>query len=76
MPLSERFEKAIDMAAMRAGAKDADAYLAEWRKAPYDGAPLDAAQLAARLEEDYPQARLKTLIAQDGHATPNEPETP
>ena len=31
--LSERFEQAIDRCAMKIGAKDADAYLAEWRKA-------------------------------------------
>ena len=35
--LSERFEQAIDRCAMKIGAKDADAYLAEWRKAaPYE----------------------------------------
>ena len=34
--LEERFEQAIDRAAMKVNAKDADAYLAEWRKAaPY-----------------------------------------
>ena len=38
--LSERFEQAIDRAAMKVGAKDADAYLAEWRKAdPFEVAP-------------------------------------
>ena len=31
--LSERFQEAIDMAAMRDGASDTDAYLAEWRRA-------------------------------------------
>ena len=31
--LSERFEQAIDRCAMKVGAKDADAYLADWRKA-------------------------------------------
>ena len=30
--LSERFEQAIDRCAMRVGARDTDAYLAEWRK--------------------------------------------
>ena len=30
--LAERFEQAIDRAAMKVNAKDADAYLAEWRK--------------------------------------------
>jgi hypothetical protein len=31
--LPERFEQAIDRAAMKVGAGDSDAYLAEWRKA-------------------------------------------
>jgi hypothetical protein len=30
--LSLRFTEAIDMCAMRVGARDSDAYLAEWRK--------------------------------------------
>lgn len=32
--LSERFEQAIDRAAMKSGAAGTDDYLAEWRKAP------------------------------------------
>ncbi len=31
--LDERFEKAIDRAAMRADLKDTDSYLSEWRRA-------------------------------------------
>ncbi|SFP20782.1 virulence factor [Tranquillimonas alkanivorans] len=69
-PLSERFEQAIDRAAMKVGARETDAYLAEWRKAdPYlvegDQADVAAAE-AARLEAEYDQARLKALIANDG----------
>jgi len=68
--LSERFEQAIDRAAMKAGARDTDSYLAEWRKAaPYDvaGEPAEvAAAEAARLEATYDSARLKALIANDG----------
>ena len=30
--LPERFEQAIDRAAMKIGAEDTDAYLSEWRK--------------------------------------------
>ncbi|AFO87591.1 hypothetical protein D1822_07975 [Phaeobacter inhibens] len=70
--LEERFEQAIDRAAMKVNAKDADAYLAEWRKAaPYavEGEPADIAEAEAkRLEADYDQDRLKTLIANDGWA--------
>lgn len=70
--LSERFEKAIDRCAMKIGAKDADAYMAEWRKAdPYevDGEQdAVAAAEAARLEAEFDAARLKALIDNDGRA--------
>lgn len=70
--LEERFEQAIDRAAMKVNAKDADAYLAEWRKAaPYqmDGNPDEIVEAEAfRLEAEYDQERLKALIANDGHA--------
>jgi cytochrome c peroxidase len=71
-PLPERFEQAIDRAAMRVGARDSDAYLAEWRKAaPYavDGDPAEvAAREAARIVAEYDQDRIKALIANDGYA--------
>jgi hypothetical protein len=70
--LSERFEQAIDRAAMKAGARDTDAYLAEWRKAvtgEAEGDPDEIARAeAARLEAEYDADRLKTLIANDGRA--------
>ncbi|MFZ5789538.1 MAG: virulence factor [Pseudomonadota bacterium] len=68
--LTERFEKAIDRAAMRAGLRDTDSYLAEWRRAePVEcGADLEAeaAAAAARLEADYPDERLAKLVAAGG----------
>ena len=71
-PLAERFEQAIDRAAMKVNAKDADAYLAEWRKAaPYavEGDPDDVAESeAVRLETEYDGDRIKALIANDGWA--------
>ncbi|MBO9464740.1 hypothetical protein TRP8649_02376 [Pelagimonas phthalicica] len=70
--LPERFEQAIDRAAMKGGQIDTDAYLAEWRKVPSGSAEGDqndvAAELAAKLDADYDQERLKTLIANDGWA--------
>ena len=70
--LTERFEQAIDRCAMKIGARDADAYLAEWRKAaPYvvDGDQTEvAASEAARIETEFDAARLKTLIDADGWA--------
>ncbi|MBI1217867.1 MAG: hypothetical protein GC186_04900 [Rhodobacteraceae bacterium] len=70
--LSERFEQAIDRCAMKIGAKDADAYLAEWRKAPpyeVEGEPEEVATAeAARLEAEHDTERLKALIANEGRA--------
>ncbi|WP_264213626.1 virulence factor [Leisingera thetidis] len=70
--LEERFEQAIDRAAMKVNAKDADAYLAEWRKAAPFAAEGEAADIAeaeaTRLEAEYDQERLKALIANDGWA--------
>ena len=70
--LSECFEQAIDRCAMKIGAKDADAYLAEWRKAaPYEveGEQEEVvAKIAADLEAEYDTERLKTLIANEGWA--------
>lgn len=70
--LPERFEQAIDRCAMKVGAKDADAYLADWRKAdPYEveGDAQDVASAeAARLDATYDADRIKTLIANDGRA--------
>ena len=80
--LSERFEQAIDRCAMKVGARDSDAYLAEWRRgAPYEvEAESDAAAAeaeAARLEADYDAARLAALIAAEGReagaAAPTDP---
>jgi len=70
--LPERFEQAIDRAAMKTGAAGTDAYLAEWRKAdPYsvEGEPDAVAQSeAARIDVVYDQERIKALIANDGWA--------
>ncbi len=72
--LPERFEQAIDRAAMKTGAAGTDDYLAQWRKAePYpveaDGSDMDVAVAeAARLEAKYDQEYIKALIAKDGWA--------
>ncbi|WGW02943.1 virulence factor [Tropicibacter oceani] len=70
--LPERFEKAIDRAAMKVGASDTDAYLAEWRKVPsgeVEGDMQEAANAeAARIDTEYDTARIKALIDNDGWA--------
>lgn len=71
-PLPERFEQAIDRAAMKIGAEDSDAYMDEWRKAePFtvEGDPDEiAAAEAARIDAEYDKERIKTLIANEGWA--------
>ena len=70
--LPERFEQAIDRAAMKVGAEDTDAYLAEWRKSEpsavegdqADGAPSEA----ARLDAEYDRENNQQLISNDGWA--------
>ncbi|MCT4608602.1 MAG: virulence factor [Pelagimonas sp.] len=70
--LPERFEQAIDRAAMKLGATDTDAYLAEWRKevtGQVDGDAQEAADAeAARLDAEYDLDRIKALIANEGWA--------
>ena len=70
--LSERFEKAIDRAAMRAGKGSSDAYLSEWRReaSVCDGDDLKAIATdeAERLEGEYSDERLLQLIRAHGSA--------
>lgn len=72
-PLHERFEKAIDMAAMNGNAKDTDSYLLEWRKTkPMDcgGDNINLEQFLIdkinELEQQYPASRLAELIKNGG----------
>ena len=70
--LPERFEQAIDRCAMKVGARDADAYLAEWRRGEpveVEGDLEQAAQAeASRLEAEFDNERIKALIANGGWA--------
>ena len=68
--LPDHFIKAIDASAMAIGAKDSDAYLAEWRK----GIPepclgdmaAEADRAVARIVADYDMDRLKAMIRNGG----------
>ncbi|MCY3984242.1 MAG: virulence factor [Roseovarius sp.] len=68
--LPERFEQAIDRAAMKSGAAETDSYLSEWRKAsPYEveGDPEEIANTEmAKLESEYSRERIKALISNNG----------
>ena len=70
--LAERFEQAIDRAAMKSGLAGTDDYLSEWRKvqtATTEGDPNAIADAEAeRLEAEYDHKLVKTLIANNGRA--------
>jgi hypothetical protein len=69
--LSDRFQNAIDRAAMRAGKGSSDAYLSEWRRETFavelthDAKALIAAE-AQRFEDEYSDERLLQLIRNHG----------
>lgn len=70
--LSERFETAIDRAAMKAGLRDTDSYLAHWHRGQAESCDqdLEAAvrQAAEQLETDYHKQRLQSLVDNGGLA--------
>ena len=74
--LSQRFQEAIDRAAMRAGKGGSDAYIAEWRR---DRLALetddDLGAIAKgeidKLEAEYSDERLQQMIRNHGS---NEPQ--
>ena len=70
--LSQRFQEAIDRAAMRAGKGSSDAYLSEWRReASTCGDDLESAakELAHALEQHYKDDDLLALIRAKGVKT-------
>ena len=67
--LSERFQEAIDAAAMRAGLIGTDAYLGEWRREPRacgDDLDTEVAEEAEWLEAAYPDDVLERLVRAEG----------
>jgi hypothetical protein len=68
--LPERFEQAIDRAAMRSGASESDAYLADWRKVVEGDAPGEdraaAEARAATLDAEWPSDRLRDVVMAGG----------
>jgi len=74
-PLPERFEQAIDRAAMRAGMAGTDAYLSAWRKVAAGQRPGSDTEAAdaetARIDSAYGPDRLRTLIEAGGHDAAN-----
>lgn len=69
--LSERFQEAIDKAAIRAGKAGTDDYVAEWHRVTSEvevGADLDEAarQEVALLEAQFPDEILEQVIRKGG----------
>lgn len=73
--LSQRFQEAVDTAAMRAGCAGTDSYLEEWKRSEprdcTDDLQAEAAAEAARLEALYDDAALEQLIRGKGLANPD-----
>jgi hypothetical protein len=70
--LSQRFQEAVDRAAMRAGKGSSDAYLADWKRseprACGEDLRVEAEAEAARLEARYSDADLERMIRAKGLA--------
>jgi hypothetical protein len=67
--LHPRFQVAIDKAAVKAGRREMDAYIAEWRKTQRpcgDDLEAEVAAEAARLEHEYTRDVLAHLVAAGG----------
>ena len=67
--LSERFQEAIDAAAMRAGLIGSDGYLEEWRRHARrcgDDLGAEVAAAASQLELEYTDERLEGLVRASG----------
>lgn len=66
VPLAQRFQEAIDEAAMRLGEVEADAYLAGWTRSDWEAVDVDAAnavaQRSAALEEQWDDAALTAYL--------------
>lgn len=65
-----RFTEAIDMCAMRVGADDTDAYLAEWRRGDPvevgDDLEAEADKAMAAIDAEFNKARLVALVNAGG----------
>lgn len=72
-PLSDRFMEAIDAAAMRTGDTESNEYLEHWKASEHFDIEGDADQfldqVAAQLEQDYPNERLLELRKNGGWET-------
>ena len=72
--LSQRFQEAVDRAAMRAGRGSSEAYLNDWRRSPPrpcgDDLAVEAAAEAARIEARFTDEALEALVRAKGLEPP------
>lgn len=76
--LSERFQVAIDRAAMRAGKGSSDHYLEDWRRESEDcdgELALAVQDAAARLEAAFPEELLERLVKAGGRRSGGRQQT-
>lgn len=70
--LSDRFQEAIDVAAMRSKAHETDAYLEEWRRGDPtdcgDDLEAEADKAAQDIEARVDNSELDALVKNGGHA--------
>lgn len=68
--LADRFQEAIDVAAMQSKSHETDDYLAEWRKgAPRpcgDDLETEVAAATERIETEYDDHKIKALVGNAG----------
>jgi hypothetical protein len=78
--LSQRFQEAVDRAAMRAGKGSSDAYLADWKRSDpvtcSDDLQAEADAAAAKIEARYSDADLERLIRAKGLEAPADSAPP
>ena len=64
--LPDRFQEAVDEAAMRQGMAGSDAYLEQWQHSDWEqadgGADEVAARIAAGLDAEHPPERLAAML--------------
>jgi Virulence factor len=76
--LHPRFQVAIDRAAVKAGRRSMDEYIAEWHKVQRpcgDDLEAEATAEVARLEATYTRRVLDHLVTTGGAEDPNAPAT-
>jgi hypothetical protein len=73
--LPERFQKAIDWAAMASNATSTDDYLEEWRSSAWLASPSSAAEaglseaaelILQQIDAEYPAERLQSIMVNKG----------